>query len=58
MREVMSFNKMRKLTKSPEQVLKAIIGSTLVEASPDKKMLRKIGISTSIEEALVDEGEV
>mmetsp|Transcript_26972 Transcript_26972/g.20178 ORF Transcript_26972/g.20178 Transcript_26972/m.20178 type:complete len:88 (-) Transcript_26972:18-281(-) len=40
--EVMKFNKMRKLTKSKEQVLRAIKDSKVVEVSEDRAMLRKI----------------
>lgn len=42
LKEVMSFNKMRKLTKSVEQVIRSIEGSKVVELSQDKKMIRKI----------------
>jgi hypothetical protein len=37
----MSFNKMRKLTKSAEQVVGALEGSQVVEFSEDKKLIRK-----------------
>lgn len=41
LKEIMSFNKMRKLTKSWEQVIKACEGSTVVEFSPDGRLIRK-----------------
>ena len=41
LKDVMSFNKMRKLTQSVEQVVKAMKGSTLVEISPDTKFIRR-----------------
>ena len=50
LRDVMSFNKMRKLTKSPEQVIKAIAGCPLVEISADKKMIRKAGVKNPEQE--------
>lgn len=37
----MSFNKMKKLTKSPEQVMAALEGSSIVEFSEDGKFIRK-----------------
>lgn len=41
LKDVMSFNKMRKLTKTPEQVVAALEGSTVVEFSEDGKFIRK-----------------
>jgi hypothetical protein len=37
----MSFNKMRKLTKSAEQCKEAIEGSDIVEISEDLKLIRR-----------------
>ena len=42
LKEIMSFNNMRKLTKAPEQVIRSIEGSNLVEVSEDQKSVRKI----------------
>jgi len=41
LKDVMSFNKMKKLTKSPEQVVAALEGSSIVEFSEDGKFIRK-----------------
>jgi hypothetical protein len=37
----MSFNKMRKLTRSADQVIRAIEGSSVAEISADRKMIRR-----------------
>ena len=42
LKDVMSFNQMRKLTSNPDQVYKALEGSNIVEFSEDKKWVRKI----------------
>ncbi|TNV81587.1 hypothetical protein FGO68_gene7788 [Halteria grandinella] len=41
LRDIMSFNQMRKLTQSWEQVVRALEGSTVVEFSPDFRLIRK-----------------
>jgi hypothetical protein len=41
LKDVMSFNKMRKLTHSVEQVILAMEGSPSVQISPDHKFIRR-----------------
>jgi hypothetical protein len=52
LKDVMSFNKMRKLTQSADQVVKAMEGSSLVEISSDLKFIRRRP------KAVGEEGEV
>jgi len=42
--KIMNFNRMKALTNSKEQVLKAIEGSDVVEVSQDGQLVRKKGI--------------
>eukprot|EP00347_Sterkiella_histriomuscorum_P000160 403376943 len=41
LKEIMSFNQMRKLTNNVEQVVRALEGSKIVEFSEDQKMVRR-----------------